>query len=261
MTEGSGRLAGKVVLISGTGGGQGRVAAQIFAREGAKVVGCDINADTAQETAELVRAAGLEMVSVAESVDLAEPEQAKAWVQRAVDEYGGIDVLYNNASLPRFGPFPDISVEDYRFTIRNEVDVPWFSAQAAWPHLVARGGGVIINIGSLAGIVGLKDLGNSAHSAAKGAVIGMTAQLAAEGAAVGIRVNCISPGVIDAPPVRELLASSDNSPLQAMVDATAFGKFGDPEDIVYAALYFASDESKWVTGSHLLVDGGAAVLI
>jgi meso-butanediol dehydrogenase/(S,S)-butanediol dehydrogenase/diacetyl reductase len=261
MTEGKGRLAGKVVLISGTGGGQGRVAARIFAQEGAKVAGCDINLDNQRETAELVRAAGLEMLSDEESVDLADPEQAKAWVQRVVDHYGGIDVLYNNASLPRFGPFADLSVEDYRFTIRNEVDVPWFSTQAAWPHLVARGGGAIVHIASLAGIVGMRDLGNSAHSAAKGAVIGMTAQLAAEGAAHNIRVNCISPGVIDSPPVKELLASSDNSPLQAMVDATASGRFGIEEDIVYAALYFASDESKWVTGSHLIVDGGSSVLI
>lgn len=258
-SNGGGRLAGKVVLITGTGGGQGRVAARIFAREGAKVVGCDIRADTAAETAELVKADGYEMLSTGE-VDLAEPEQAKAWVKSAVDAHGGIDVLYNNASLPRFAPFPEMSSEDYGYTVRNELDVVWYPAQAAWPELVARGGGAIVNIGSIAGVVGLRDMPQSAHAATKGAVIGLTAQMAAEGAAVGIRVNCISPGVINSPPVQEILAVED-SPLRPVIGATALGRPGEPEDIVYAALYLASDEARWVTGTHLVVDGGSSVLI
>jgi len=260
MTIGAGRLAGKVVLISGTGGGQGRVAARIFAQEGARVVGCDINADTAAETERLVREAGLEMLSVG-GVDLADIEQARAWVRRAVDEYGGIDILYNNASLPRFAPFPDMTPEDFRFTIRNELDVVWYPSQAAWPHLVARGGGAIVNIASIAAIVGLRAMPQSAHSAAKGAVVGVTAQMAAEGAAVNIRVNCISPGVINSPPVQEILAVGESSPLRPVVGSTWLGKPGEPEDIVYAALYLASDEAKWVTGTHLVVDGGSSVLI
>jgi NAD(P)-dependent dehydrogenase (short-subunit alcohol dehydrogenase family) len=259
MTTNGGRLAGKVVLITGTGGGQGRVAARIFAREGAKVVGCDIRAETAAETAELVTADGYEMLSTG-GVDLADLEQAKAWVQSAVNAHGGIDVLYNNASLPRFGPFPEMSSEDYSYTVRNELDVVWYPAQAAWPQLVARGGGAIVNIGSIAGVVGLRDMPQSAHAATKGAVIGLTAQMAAEGAAVGIRVNCISPGVINSPPVQEILAV-ENSPLRPVIGATALGRPGEPEDIVYAALYLASDEAKWVTGTHLVVDGGASVLI
>ena len=260
MTTPSGRLAGKVVLISGTGGGQGRVAAEIFAREGARVVGCDINAETATETEEIVRAAGFEMISVG-GVDLADPAQSRAWIQRAADEYGGIDVLYNNASLPRFAPFPEMTPEDFQFTTRNEIDVLWYVTQAAWPQLVARGGGAIVNIASIAALVGLRDMPQSAHAAAKGAVIGLTAQLAAEGAAVGIRVNCISPGVINSPPVQEILAIGEKSPLRPIIGATALGQPGEPEDIVYAALYLASDEAKWVTGTHLVVDGGSSVLI
>jgi len=260
MTTPSGRLAEKVVLISGTGGGQGRVAAEIFAREGARVVGCDINAETAAETEELVRAAGFEMVSVG-GVDLADPAQSLAWIQRAVEEYGGIDILYNNASLPRFAPFPEMTPDDFRFTTRNEIDVLWYVTQAAWPQLVARGGGAIVNIASIAALVGLRDMPQSAHAAAKGAVIGLTAQLAAEGAAVGIRVNCISPGVINSPPVQEILAIGEESPLRPIIGATALGQPGEPEDIVYAALYLASDEAKWVTGTHLVVDGGSSVLI
>jgi meso-butanediol dehydrogenase/(S,S)-butanediol dehydrogenase/diacetyl reductase len=261
MGEREGRLAGKVALISGTGGGQGRVAAELFAREGAHVVGCDINGDTAAETAEIVRAAGLEMISMEGSVDLADPDQVQAWVQRALDAHGGIDILYNNASLPRLGPFPEVPIEDYRFTVRNEIDVVWFPAQAVWPHLVQRGGGNIVNIGSIAGIVGLRDMGQSAHALAKGAVIGLTAQLAAEGAPVNIRVNCISPGVINAPPIRELLKTGDDSPMMGVIRSTMRGEPGEPEDIVNAALYLASDEARWVTGTHLVVDGGSSVLI
>jgi meso-butanediol dehydrogenase/(S,S)-butanediol dehydrogenase/diacetyl reductase len=260
MASSSGRLAGKVALISGTGGGQGRVAAELFSREGARVVGCDIDERTAAETAELVRSEGLEMISMG-PIDLAEPEQAKAWAQRAVDEYGGVDILYNNASLPRFAPFPDMSVEDYRFTIRNELDVMWFSTQAAWPHLVARGGGAIVNIASIAAIAGLRDLPQSAHAAAKGAVIGLTGQLAAEGASVNIRVNCISPGVIDSPPVQEMLSLGDAGPLAPVIGATAEGRPGPPSSIVHAAMYLASDEAGWTTGSHLVVDGGSTAII
>jgi meso-butanediol dehydrogenase / (S,S)-butanediol dehydrogenase / diacetyl reductase len=260
MTTDGGRLAGKVVLISGTGGGQGRAAARIFAQEGAKVVGCDINADTAAETADLVRDAGYDMISVG-GVDLADRDQAQAWVKRAKDEHGRVDVLYNNASLPRFAPFPEMTPEDYGFTVRNELDVLWYPSQAAWPYLVEDGGGAIVNIASIAGIIGLRDLPQSAHAATKGAVIGLTAQLAAEGAAVGIRVNCISPGVINSPPVQEILASGDQSPLRPVIGATALGQPGEPEDIVYAALYLASDEARWVTGTHLVVDGGSSVLI
>jgi NAD(P)-dependent dehydrogenase (short-subunit alcohol dehydrogenase family) len=260
MSSNGGRLAGKVVLITGTGGGQGRVAAQIFAREGAKVAGCDIVAENQAETERLMQAEGLEMHSTG-GVDLADPEQSKAWVDAVAEHFGGIDVLYNNASLPRFAPFPLMSVEDYQFTLRNEIDVMWYPAQAVWPHLVARGGGAITHIGSLAGIIGLRDLPQSAHAATKGAIIGMTAQMAAEGSKDNIRVNCISPGVINSPPVQEILAIGAESPLLPIISKTLNGKPGEAEDIVYAALYFCSDEAKWVSGSHLVVDGGSSVLI
>jgi NAD(P)-dependent dehydrogenase (short-subunit alcohol dehydrogenase family) len=255
-----GRLDGKVALISGTGGGQGRLAAETFAREGAKVVGCDINEDTAAETADLVRATGLEMVSMG-GIDLADAAQARQWAEQAVTEFGGIDILYNNASLPRFGPFPEMSEEDYRFTIRNELDVMWFSTQAAWPHLVARGGGAIVNIASIAAVIGLRSLPQSAHAAAKGAVIGLTGQLAAEGAPARIRVNCISPGVIDSPPVQEMLAMGDSGPLAGVIGNTAANRPGPPAAIVNAALYLASDEALWTTGTHLVVDGGSSAII
>ncbi len=221
MATRSGRLEGKVVLISGTGGGQGRVAASIFAAEGALVVGGDINAESAGETAEIVNGQGLLMISAPGSVDLADPVQARGWVELALEAHGRVDVLYNNASLPRFGPFGEMPAEDFAFTMRNELEITWHTTQAAWAPLAAGGRGAIVNIASIAAIVGLRDLPESAHAASKGAVIGLTRQLAAEGAAVGIRVNCISPGVINSPPVQEMLSLGEKGPLAPLIGATA----------------------------------------
>ncbi|MFD0579197.1 SDR family NAD(P)-dependent oxidoreductase [Dactylosporangium darangshiense] len=148
-----GTLDGKVVLITGTAGGQGRVASLVFAREGARVVGCDIQADANAETVELVRSAGGEMTGIA-PVDLTDPEQARRLVEGAAAAYGGLDVVYNNAALQRFGPMPDFSVADWRTTISGELDIPFFVSKFAWPQLVRRGGGVIINIASMAGMIG-----------------------------------------------------------------------------------------------------------
>lgn len=260
MTTNSGRLSGKVALISGTGGGQGRAAARIFAREGALVVGCDINEESQAETERLVREDGFSMTSVA-PVDLSTGAGAKAWVDAAVAAHGGIDLLYNNASLPRYAPFAEMTDEDYLFTIHNELDVVWHSTQQAWPRLVERGGGAVLNIASIAAIAGLRDLPQAAHAASKGGVIGITRQLAAEGSSVGIRVNVVSPGVINSPPVQEILASGPDNPLGPVINSTAFRRPGEPEDIAYAALYLLSDEARWVSGAHLVVDGGSSAII
>jgi meso-butanediol dehydrogenase/(S,S)-butanediol dehydrogenase/diacetyl reductase len=135
-----GRLDGKIALITGTGGEQGRSAALLFVREGAQVVGCDVNESAAAATLKLLRDAGGEMVSIA-PVDLSLEASALRWVEDGVVAFGGIDVLYNNASAPRFGLLDSMPVEDWHFTMRNELDIVYFVTRAAWPHLVARGGG------------------------------------------------------------------------------------------------------------------------
>src|SRR5690606_35162915 len=145
----------------------------------------------------LVRKAGREMTGSA-PVDLGDSEQARRWVEEAAAAHGRLDVLYNNASAARFGPISDFSVEDWHFTIRNELDLVFYTTKYAWPAL-ARTGGVIINVGSTAGLVGARQAAKTAHSATKGAVIAMTRQLAAEGAEHGIRAVCISPGAIETP--------------------------------------------------------------
>ncbi|MGO4492369.1 SDR family NAD(P)-dependent oxidoreductase, partial [Arthrobacter sp. 2YAF22_2] len=167
-----------MVLLTGIGGGMGRVTARLFAREGATVVGCDLDAVGAAETVRLVKAEGGTIESSA-PLDLGTREDIDRWVGDALERHGRIDVLYNNASKPKFAPFAQMSAEDYRFTLQNELDLVWHACQSAWPHLAAVGG-AIVNIGSGAGIQGARALPQAAHAAAKGAVIALTRQLAAE---------------------------------------------------------------------------------
>lgn len=251
-----GRLDGKVVLLTGIGGGMGRVTARLFAREGAVVVGCDLDPVSAAETAELVGRDGGSLDASA-PVDLGDRAAIEGWVGNAVARHGRIDVLYNNASLPRFAPFEQMTDEDYEFTMRNELQLVWLASQIAWPNLAATRG-AIVNIGSGAGIQGARGLPQAAHAAAKGAVLALTRQLAAEGVAVGVRVNCVSPGVVATPPVLGMLEQPGENPVAPIIGRTIDGRAGDPLAVAYAGLYLASDEATWVTGVNLVVDGGAS---
>lgn len=246
------RLAGKIALITGTGGGQGRAAALRFAREGAVVVGCDTDAAAHEETHRLLQADGLELHGSA-PVDLGDHEQARAWVDAAARQFGRIDILYNNASAARFGPVAEFSIEDWHYTIRNEIDLIFFTTKYAWKHLAARGG-VIINIASTAAWGGSRVAGISAHSAAKGAVVSFTRQLAVEGAPVGIRAVSISPGFVRTPGTAAFV---DNpATRRALLDGVLQDRPGEPEEVVSLALYVASDEAAFMTGSDLVIDGG-----
>jgi meso-butanediol dehydrogenase/(S,S)-butanediol dehydrogenase/diacetyl reductase len=246
-------LEGKIAFITGTSGGQGRAAALAFAAQGAIVVGCDLTAGT-HETEELVRASNGQMHSTS-GVDLGDPDQARRWVDEGVAEHGGIDVLYNNASAARFGSIATMSDDDWRGCLRNELDLVFYSCRAAWPHLVARGGGSIINTASVVAVSAMVQTpGCFAHAAAKGAVVAMTRELAVEGGAVGIRANCISPGIIESPATAGIL----EKPVirDGHLSAVMIKRIGQPEDVASAALYLASDASSWVTGTNMIVDGG-----
>lgn len=254
------RLQDKVVLLTGIGSGMGRETARLFASEGAIVVGCDINPQTAAETAKLVESDG-HSIDVVAPVDLSDRDDIARWIDGAVARYGRIDALYNNASLPRFAPFAVQSDADYVFTIQNELDLVWRACQLAWPHLV-KSKGAIVNIGSGAGMQGARALPQAAHAAAKGAVLALTRQLAAEGIAVGVRVNSVSPGVMNTPPVQAMYREfGDKAPVAPIVERTLNGKPGEPIAVAWAGLYLTSDESKWVTGINIPVDGGASSIM
>lgn len=245
-----GRFEGKVVVITGTGGGQGRTAALAFAAEGARIVGCDVKTEGSEQTVRLVEAAGGQMVAQA-PVDLGDPEAARAWVEFAAAAYGGIDVLYNNASATRFGSLDQLSVEDWQFTMRNEVDLVFYVTKWAWPYL-SDGGGVVINTASVAGHHSAAS--GIAHTTSKAAVLAMTRCIADGGGPLGIRAVSLSPGPVETPGTAEMFAAPGVT--EAVLAPLLIKRLGQPEDVVRAALFFASDEASWITGADLLVDGG-----
>ncbi len=190
-------------------------------------------------------------------IDLTDPEQARQLIEGAVSAYGGLDVVYNNAAMQRFGPMPDFSVEDWRATEAGELDIPFFVSKFAWPHLVRRGGGVIINVASEAGMIAGSNPPMVAHTAANAGVIGMTRQLALEGAPHGIRAVAISPGPVLTPASDRDLG--DNQALRdAVTSKTLLKRFARPEEIVELAAFLASDRASYITGANYPVDGGAS---
>jgi len=253
-----GRLDGRVTLITGTAGGQGAAAARLFAAEGATVVGCDLDAERAEAVAGEIRATGATIRSFA-PVDLADPDAAAAWVADAVTFAGGIDVLYNNASAPRVGPFDQLSWDDWRFTLHNELDLIFTVTRAAWPHLVARGGGVVINTASVSAHRGATFIEQSAHGAAKGGVLAMTRHLAASGARHGIRANSISPGLIVTPQIAPFL-DEPGHPVHEMFHSHPLGRLGEPDDVARVALFLASDDAAYLNAVDIVVDGGQSLI-
>lgn len=254
----TGRLDGKVALITGVAQGIGRASAQVFAAEGAHVVGCDLKDVATKETAELVRAAGGHMTASG-GVDLGDADAAAQWVDAAAQEHGGIDILFNVASAIRFGPVDALAIDDWHFTVRNELDLVFYAVRAAWPHLVARGGGAIVNVGSISGYRGAWFMPQNAHGATKGGVLGLTYQLAVEGGPSGIRVNAVSPALTRTPETEPLLSDPD-SPFDLASARIPLGRVGEPEDIARAAAFLASDDAAYITGINLPVDGGTAAV-
>jgi NAD(P)-dependent dehydrogenase (short-subunit alcohol dehydrogenase family) len=248
------RLVGKIALITGVGGGQGREAVLRFAAEGATVVGCDIDGTTAEDTLAAVRKAGFDADIETNGVDLGDPDQARRWVEAAAERHGRIDIVYNNGSAAKFGSIAELSVEDWRFTMRNELDLVFFVTKYAWPVLVRSGGGTVINVASVAGWTGNRAVPFVAHMASKGGVIAMTRQLAAEGGPVGIRAVSISPGTIVTPGTAGVLAVPEVR--DALVSQTLIPRLGQPADVVALAVFLASDEAGFITGSDYIVDGG-----
>jgi NAD(P)-dependent dehydrogenase (short-subunit alcohol dehydrogenase family) len=249
----AGRLEGKICIITGTGSGMGRAAALAFVREGARVVGCDINPATAEATSTAVRAAGGDMMSV-QPCDMSRRADVDRLVEAVLAKYRVIDVLYNNASMAYFAWTTDMTYEAWSKTLREELDIVFHGCQAVLPHMTKRGSGSIINVGSTSGKVAYQVLPALAHMAAKGGVIAMSKQIAMEGGPYGVRCNTISPGLVLTAQTKAFIETPEwFAPMKAKL---MLGRVGTPEDIAPLAVYLASDESSWVTGADFAIDGG-----
>lgn len=250
----SGRLAGKVILLTGTGSGMGQAIALAYAREGAIVHGCDISEEKNAKTMELLSAEGLTMHQSA-SVDLSDPEQSQAWIDNAASQHGYVDVLYNNASGPAFAPMPDMTIEQWQFGVRNEIDLVFYASKYAWPWLKKKGG-VIINVGSTAAHIAQPNGGFVSHSAAKAACVAMTKVFAVDGKADGIRSVCVSPGAVRTPELEKNFLNKVPNAEEMMKNMLPVGRVGEVEDIANLAIYLASDEATFLTGTEIIIDGG-----
>jgi NAD(P)-dependent dehydrogenase (short-subunit alcohol dehydrogenase family) len=250
-----GKLSDKVCIITGSGGSMGRASALMFASEGALVVGCGQTVESAAETVDIVHATGGEMVSM-QPCQLTESADCQELVELALRTYGRVDVLFNLAAMSYFNRLEDITNDEWDRARRGEVDLVFYLTRAAWPHLKEQGG-VIVNMASLNASLSFKILPSLAHTTNKAGIIGMTRQLALEGGEHGIRANSISPGLIESNATLQQLEDPDWA--REMVGKTILGRLGRPEEVANVALFLASEESSYVTGVDIVVDGGMKV--
>ena len=251
------RLQDKVTIITGAGSGMGRVAARMFAAEGARLVLADVSAETAEGAAREAREAGGKAIGVA--ADVSKEADAEAMVDAAVDAYGRLDCLYNNAGIMPAADHSvvDTDVETWDKVMAVNLRGVFLGCKHAIPHMIESGGGSIINIASFVALVGCS-VPQDAYTASKGAVLSLTRSLAVQFGPNGIRTNAICPGPVETPLLMDWLVK-DEEAKRIRLARNPTGRFGKPEEIVAMAVYLASDESRWTNGASLVVDGGITV--
>jgi NAD(P)-dependent dehydrogenase (short-subunit alcohol dehydrogenase family) len=245
-----GRLDGKVALITGAGGGMGRVATHAFVGEGAQVVAVDVNDKAVHDTV-----ASLQGKALAVTADVTREADVAVCVRTAVDGFGKLDVLYNNAGIFDEADESVLTTTDAIWDRTMAINVKGlaFCCKYGIPELIKAGGGSVINIASFVALVGCT-VPQDAYTASKGAVIALTKSLAVQFGPKGVRSNAICPGPIETPLMRDLL--KDENKKRVRLNRIPMGRFGQADDVVSLAIYLASDESSWTNGAALVVDGG-----
>src|SRR6184192_2953808 len=250
-----GRLDGKVCVITGAGSGIGQASARLFAREGARVVVSDIDLDAARDTAKGITKAGGQ--AVAEQVDVTDEAQTTDLAERVVRRFERIDVLFNNAGIGGVGDIVETEPELFDRVMRVNVRGVYLMSRAVVPHMITLRSGSIINMSSCIAEIGLAR--RVSYAASKGAVFAMTKSMQVDVAQHGIRVNALLPGTILTPFVERYLKESYSDPEEGMASIRRrqlSNDLGRPEDVAGAALFLASDESKFMMAAGLIIDGG-----
>jgi meso-butanediol dehydrogenase / (S,S)-butanediol dehydrogenase / diacetyl reductase len=243
------RFEGKSVIITGAAGGIGRAIAYRFAADGAMLLLADINGAAVEELAEKLRAEGAR--AVARTVDVGLQQDNEDMISQAVAEFGQLDILVNNAAIGAFGRITDIMPEDWRRIFAVGVDSIFYASRAAIPHLAAVGG-CIVNTGSISGLYG--DYSLAAYNAVKGAAANLTRAMALDHAEEGVRINAVAPGSVRTPNSR--IFDERDGIREDFARSIPLGRRAETEEVAHAVAFLASDEASYITGTHLVVDGG-----
>jgi 2-keto-3-deoxy-L-fuconate dehydrogenase len=248
------QLDGKIAIITGAGSGIGQAIATLFAREGARVVIADIKPSAAEETTSSIRQAGNQAIAL--HVDVTNDWDVQAMVESTIAAFGRVDILCNNAGIGHSGSIVECTEEHWDAVMAVNVKGIYLCMHHVLPHMLAEKEGSIINIASVLGLVGVPK--RAVYSASKGAVIALTRQVAIEYARENIRANCICPTTVETPLVTRLLAkqADPESARQELLERQPVGRLGRPDEIAHAALYLASPQASFMTGSLLVIDGG-----
>ncbi len=248
-----GRLAGKVAIVTGAAAGMGRLGSELFASEGACVVVADVDAEAAHRVADAITSAGGRAVSV--GVDVSDSAQVAAMVDAAIDHFGGLHVLYNNAGVMLSGDDDPVATDEdtWHRTLDINLKGVFLCTKHGVPAMEASGGGSIVNVASFVAHMGAATA-QIAYTASKGGVLAMTRETAAIYARRGIRCNALCPGPVMTPLLAKFL--SDDAKRNRRLVHIPMGRFGEADEMVKAALFLASDDSSYMTGASLIVDGG-----